>query len=212
MNYVGHALVASKINPTANDFYIYGSMLPDFVGMARTKLNKPIDDTDIARGVALHYATDRIFDQNKHFRRIKSEFFSRHVEFLPRGAARACADPGSEILLDGYVLEIGGAGEMFERVIETVNKSSAWVGRFAVNPQALIELNSKMSDYGAPYVYRLAEFAAVSLQRRLRDRPRLSFSEDLIPRVAEVFEDQQKMIYELAPKMISQTIVGLVTA
>ena len=212
MNYVGHAFVATKTFPGANDFLIYGSMLPDFIGMARTKLNPLIEDSDILAGVNFHYNTDSTFNRNLYFNQIKKEFFARHSEFLPRGAAKACADPGSEILLDGYVVKLEGVAEMYERVMRTVNRSSFWVSQLAINSTSLFELNSKMNEYGAPFIYSDPEFAAASIYRRLIDRRRLRFEENFIPRVAEVFEDQQRAIFELAPKMLSQTIDELSTA
>ena len=209
MNYVAHGAVAKLFNPKVSDEFVYGAMLPDFVGMARTKLIRPVLNSQVESGIKFHYATDYVFDRNDKFRIIKGKFFEIHNRYLPRGAARACADPGSEILLDGFALEIPGADDLFERVMERAVQYSTKLGQLALDQLALDELNQKMAYYGAPFAYRNPEFAAISLCRRLSDRPRLSFDEDKIDKVTETFELQQKVIGKVAASLIRETVSDL---
>ena len=209
MNYVAHGAVAKLVNLGVSDEFVYGSMLPDFAGMARTKLIRPILNQEIENGVKFHYATDYAFDRNDKFRLIKARFFEIHNKYLPRGAARACADPGSEILLDGFALDIPGAADLFDRVMVKAARYSIKTDSLTIDQVALNELNQKMAEYGAPIAYRDVEFAAISLHRRLSDRPRLSFSEDLIDRVAETFELQQKVIGRVAAILFRETVSDL---
>lgn len=209
MNYVAHALVASEIRPDVPEAYIFGSMAPDLVGMAGTKLIRHADHPELADGVELHIATDSVFDRNPLFTAIKSQFRPIHEDYLPRGAARTCADAGTEMLLDGYAVQKAQAAEIYQRAIEAAAKGQFPLGQIAVDQVALTELVEHAASIGVPYFYQDPEVVATRLHRRLRGRERLRFDESLIPRVAETFESQQTAIGNVANHLIEQTIKQL---
>ena len=58
MNFFGHAVVAGWFE--GDPRYVLGSMLPDFASMSGTRLN-PVEQPEVAAGVALHHRTDDAF-------------------------------------------------------------------------------------------------------------------------------------------------------
>lgn len=212
MNYVAHALVANELNPNADEAYIFGAMAPDLVGMAGTKLVRHSDNKDLADGVELHIATDSVFDANPLFTAIKSQFRPIHEEYLSRGAARTCADVGTEMLLDGYVLQKNQAVEVYGRTVEAAAGRAFPLGQVALNQAALIDLVDKSAEIGSPFFYQEPSVVAERLYRRLRARERLCFEEGLIPQVAETFLLQQQAIGRVANGLIEQTVDRLSTA
>jgi 4'-phosphopantetheinyl transferase EntD len=211
MNYVAHALVASEVMPDATEAYVFGAMAPDLVGMAGTKLVRHSEHADLADGVELHIATDSVFDSNPLFTVVKAKFRPIHEEYLPRGAARTCADAGTEMLLDGFVLQKAQAAELYRRTIEAAAGGAFPLGQLAVDQVAFLNLVGHAGKVGVPYFYQDPEVVATRLHRRLLSRERLRFGEALIPRVAETFAAQQADVGRVANHLVEQTISQLAT-
>ncbi|HEY1645768.1 MAG TPA: 4'-phosphopantetheinyl transferase superfamily protein [Candidatus Saccharimonadales bacterium] len=211
MNYVGHALVTTEILPNATDAQIFGSMAPDLVGMAGTKIVRHGEDQGLAEGVELHIATDQVFDRNRQFTELKTTFREFHEQFLPKGAARTCADAGTEMLLDGFVLEKTQAVDAYTRAMNAARNGSIPIGQLSSEPQRFVEFNLRHSKLQIPYFYQDPAVVAERLQHRLaiRNSPRLMFDESLIPEVARLFKVQQEEIGKVANPLIEQTIAGL---
>ena len=100
MNLVGHVAVAVRCAPVASPEYLAGSMLPDLAAMARVHLAQA--GGDLGDGVAVHHAADAAFHSSRWFNDRNQELRDALLDVgVDRGAARACAHAGLEMLLDG---------------------------------------------------------------------------------------------------------------
>lgn len=211
MNYIGHALVASEVMPNVNDTQIFGSMAPDLVGMTGARIVRHVENTDLAEGVEFHIATDQVFDRNSVFTGLKIKFRELHEQFLPKGAARACANVGTEMLLDGFVLQKSQAVDVYSDAMEAARRGLIPVSQVSSDPARFAKFNEGYAKIGVPYSYQDPFWVADRLQRRLsiRNSPRLKFDEAKVPEVAKLFEFQQEEIGKVANLLLEQTIVEL---
>ena len=214
-NIVTHMIISEAVAPQASPDFRLASAMPDFVGMARdfrgsqTTVRELSQNPLLKEGIALHIATDGVFDQLPLSRQLISDARAdMEAMGLPRGAVRVCADVGTEILLDGVMMGIGNN--------PTYNKVSGYIvrGESVLDTIEDIELVSLIRDYFAtnrPNKYRDPEAVASMLQYRLscRKNGKLQFDEDLIPDVAEAFKKQQKRLRRIGQKLIDETIDGL---
>ncbi|HEY1645372.1 MAG TPA: 4'-phosphopantetheinyl transferase superfamily protein, partial [Candidatus Saccharimonadales bacterium] len=154
---------------------------------------------------------DQVFDGNSQFTELKTTFREFHEMFLPRGAARTCADAGTEMLLDGFVLEKAQAVDAYSRAMEAARDGSIPIGQLSSEPQRFVEFNLRHSKFQVPYFYQDPLVVAERLQHRLaiRNSLRLMFDEAQIPEVARLFTVQQEEIGKVANVLIEQTIAGL---
>ncbi len=124
MNFLGHVFVASWRRGTGDDAaaYAFGSMIPDFTGMARARIVEVTHD-ETAEGVALHHETDGVFHSSPVFTALMEET-RRDLESagVRRGTSLAVSHVGAELLLDGWLLgrdrEHGGhVGSLYESAL-----------------------------------------------------------------------------------------------
>jgi hypothetical protein len=98
MNFFSHAAVARSFSEDPE--FVLGAMLPDFVSMLGARLPE-VTHVTLARGVRFHHVTDHVFHDLEVFRMLSRD---AHAELrergLGRGASRAVAHVGIEILLD----------------------------------------------------------------------------------------------------------------
>src|SRR5258708_1440822 len=106
VNFFGHAAVSSWLDD-AGDGVALGSMLPDFAGMIRARLDDPAPPaTELARGVELHHATDAAFHRMPATLALMRELDDRLLGGgCARGPRRAVAHVGVELLLDGVLVD-----------------------------------------------------------------------------------------------------------
>ena len=103
VNFFGHAAVA-RAHEAVPDF-VLGAMLPDFAGMLRLRA-PAVSAAGIARGVALHHATDAAFHTLPAFLTLMAKAQRTLGEAgVRRGPARAVAHVGVELLLDEVLME-----------------------------------------------------------------------------------------------------------
>jgi len=125
MNFFGHAALAAShfadataLTPGCLPKICLGAMLPDFWGMLR--LGRPsLCDSDAARGVWFHHATDKAFHDLPSFLKLTRDahrFLSARA--LPRGPARAVAHIGVEILLDEVIAGDEAARAAYSAALE----------------------------------------------------------------------------------------------
>ncbi len=211
-NIVTHMVIAEQMFPQAGpDFYL-GSTLPDFLGMARdlrgstTSLNQLRENDRLSDGIDFHIATDSVYDQMDESRQlvIRAQKDLGKIG-LSKGALRACADAGTEILLDGVVMESG-------HVPVFINVNSHLIrGASVLDSIDDMELRTLIKEYFEDYrpnKYRDPETVANLLQHRLsmRKSGRLGFDDDKIPAVAEAFAKQQKRLRACAGELIGLTV------
>jgi len=98
---VGHVAVAERRAPGSPPPFLAGAVLPDLAAMARVRLAPAAGDL-LADGIAFHHAADAAFHAsrwfNDHNRALRDTLLRAGVD---RGAARASAHAGLEMLLDG---------------------------------------------------------------------------------------------------------------
>ncbi|HYO96255.1 MAG TPA: hypothetical protein VER33_17170 [Polyangiaceae bacterium] len=119
MNFFGHAAVA-RAYEAAPDF-VLGAMLPDFAGMLRVRA-PGLAGAGIARGVALHHATDAAFHTLPAFLTLMARAQRSLGEAgVRRGPARAVAHVGVELLLDEVLVEEAANRTAFLQALRHAN-------------------------------------------------------------------------------------------
>jgi hypothetical protein len=195
MNFFGHALLAARRSDDPR--FVLGSMLPDLVSMAGTRLSA-VHDAQLAAGVALHHETDARFHAAEPFyelcRWASEELQSAGVH---RATARAVGHVGSELLLDGLLSTDGHARAAYARALEPeVREPLAELLslRGAMQPEELSTLMLRLAQAPLPEGYRDTSFVLERLKRILAPRPRLSFKpSDLEPTAAWLRKAQQTL-------------------
>jgi len=176
VNFVGHVAVARWHG--ADPAFVLGTMLPDFLGMARARV-RTIDDPAVARGVALHHETDDVFHHAPPF----LELCAMAGEALEaagvrRGTARAVAHIGAELFLDGILLE--GDDELRRLYVDglAAGRSDRAGGRIAFRSDEaatrFATLQRRLEGFGVPDGYRDPAFVGDRLVGALASRPRLA--------------------------------------
>jgi hypothetical protein len=204
VNFIGHATVA--LWQRADPDFVLGSMLPDFAGMAGTRLGPPgalpeaAGSTALAAGIALHHRTDDVFHATPVFvgllRDTLDELSARGV---PRGTARAVGHVGVEMLIDG---ELVNAPEVAGAYTRALNEASAPAHVFvdAAGAARWELLRQRLIVYGAPYDYRDPQAVLTRLQLVLRSRPRLAIDDTSLPVIRSALPGlQRKVVASLSP-------------
>lgn len=183
MNFFGHAAVACW--RSSEPGFVLGSMLPDFWGMTRTR---PVElaDGELARGVAFHHETDRVFHDAPTFVELsRGARVALSALGLARGSALAVAHIGVEIVLDGVLAHDQRARHAYVRALESTKLLDEVRWRSAEDAEQVRELVSMLAkrslsaDHGAP------ELVAWRVERALAARPRLALGPGDGQRVTE---------------------------
>jgi hypothetical protein len=175
MNFFGHALIASWWRPSPA--YALGAMLPDFAGMCRGPL-PAVAHPEIAAGIELHHATDRVFHRSPAFRRPVDQL-ARHLVRcgLGRGPAAGAAHVAIELCLDGVLLEEDGAAGGYLAALACARQATVKAALVWTPPenQARWEaLIARLLDHGVPTDYREPDRIAERVARALSGRPLLA--------------------------------------
>jgi len=190
VNFFGHAAVASwhPGTPAA----ALGSMLPDFATMCRSRLGEPADD-GVAAGVALHHATDAAFHGLPPVLSLMRELDDRLERAgCARGPRRAASHIGTELLLDGVLVEdeayrasyLGGIGHDTACVRWRDDDAPP---RFAV-------LVARLRAYGVPEDLRSPHAIAQLLHRMLAHRPLLAPSASDLAAIERTLAEHQPRV------------------
>ncbi|MDQ3035746.1 MAG: hypothetical protein M3Y87_25305, partial [Myxococcota bacterium] len=127
----------------------------------------------------LHHRTDEVFHAAPEFVRLCTKW-SAELEGrgLPWGASRAVAHVGTELLLDGFLLDDVATRAAYLRAIEALTAPIASVirvhGRGASRWPSLVE---RVLAHGAPDFYRDPALVADRLVLILAPRPRLAIDD-----------------------------------
>jgi acyl carrier protein phosphodiesterase len=182
MNFFGHALVAQRHEATRGALraeFALGAMLPDFASMLRVR---PPASTlaEVEAGLRFHHLTDDAFHGCDSF----LEFSGQALVFLSgrglsRGAARAVAHVGVELLLDAaFVSE--HANEAYLRAVnsgltERVASQIHW--QSADSNERFAQLCHTLSRRGPVHSDPSPELIAERLRNILASRPRLALDD-----------------------------------
>lgn len=203
MNFVGHAVVASWVDD--EPAWLLGSMLPDFAGMSRVRLLSPGSENPMAAaGIAHHHRTDAIFHANRHFADIEADGIqSLERRGLPRGPARAIAHVGTELLIDGLLLETEPARDAY---LSGLGVPSAELRlRCREGHEGKIEaLLERLRGHGLPDAYRTPGGVAMRLRQALRRRPRLRWEPSHDDTVAAWLTETRRGLEATMPHLMAE--------
>lgn len=204
MNFFGHAVVAVAHERSAR--FVLGAMLPDFATMLRVRV-PDANDTELAAGVALHHATDDAFHGAHAFHRIAADSFAAlQQNGIDRGAARAIAHIGVEILLDRALAlaDDGTAARAYEAAIadEPGFALAAWAS--ADDADRALALHRALVRHGAAAHRQDDAAIAERLRRILAPRPRLAFPEAQLGIVIAWANATSPAITAIAPALLAE--------
>lgn len=211
MNYVAHCLLAEN----KSSEFRFGSMAPDLVGMARCRLQRIRSHNDrgmlgateleVQKGIDFHIKTDVAFGKQPLFKHLKRMFSSEvAVNYFPADCRLTpmFADIGTELLLDGFVVEKWPDSQaMYNETIASAGRLA--MGIATINPGKFIasvnEHRGTLPNYADP------EVAVDMLAKRVADRPRLCIPEDLMPNVVRAFSDHKENVWQYGESLFLAT-------
>jgi hypothetical protein len=152
-------------------------MLPDFATMIRARPPKT-PHGEMARGVALHHATDAVFHDHAVFRQLCAEALSELSALgLERGPARAVAHVGVEILIDGVLAEDAQATRSYVAALSHAQHLGHLIMWGAPTEHSRFRfLVRALAERGVSAEHRTPDVVALRVQRTLEHRPRLALA------------------------------------
>lgn len=213
MNFFGHLAVATWYS--ADAAHHLGSMLPDLA----TMLGAPAPTAEpgrVADGIALHHRTDAVFHACDHFRDLNSSAFKElEARGLPRGAARAVAHIGTEILLDGVLAEHSTTRDAFHAALEHGASSEDSLGlewRYPPGRGRLAQLCRVIAQRDIQLDSQVPERVAYRLDRILGHRPRLRIPAEQLDLVTAWAKQADLAVREQADGLLTEVARGLGSA
>lgn len=189
MNFFGHAVVARWVDRRAG--HLLGSMLPDFEAMVRVPLIE-VHDSEIQRGVDLHYQTDHAFHGSAAFLALCAHALEELTRAgVRRGTARAVGHIASEMFLDGCLARERDCVDDYLAALDAeVDDCLRWED----DGHAFSKLRGRLMTWGAPYEYVDPPFVLARVKNVLQHRPALAVLEDEAAFVAEFLPSLQRMV------------------
>src|SRR5579871_4985032 len=211
MNYGAHLAVAQEVKPLANEALYFSVMAPDFAKMAGTQLRYDDLRRFRSRGTKLHIATDVAFHSLPLFLELKAEARSELKPFFEHRPADGYAHIGTEILLDGVLFRDIGLSRSFDYVMGWALDHLESLGEMAEDPDRFKAVIVDRAEVGSPPAYQDPEAVAGIVHRRVSNgaHPKLEFSEEHIPHLAQVYKTQQMRLREYAYPLLNATIEAL---
>ncbi|MEC7522104.1 MAG: hypothetical protein VYE22_19620 [Myxococcota bacterium] len=206
MNFFGHAVAALWEHDDPR--WILGAMLPDFASMCGTRFDRA-GDPMVAEGVQHHHEADLVFHGLPTF----LTWCNGGADVLEgrgvgRGAARAVAHVGTELLLDGVLLD--RFPEAREPYLEAVALPTEGLDlRFHGGGEPFERLQARLREHGLPDGYRDPAEVARRLERILSRRPRLAIQPDELPRVTAWLTQTQAELEERTGTLCDELRRGL---
>lgn len=208
MNFYGHAFFAARISPDRR--FALGSMLPDFEGMCGARVVAAEDDA-IARGIALHHATDTVFHGAPEFLELcTAGLDDLTTAGVGRATARACAHVGTELVFDSYLIDTFGEDEVYLDALDGADPRLLGSGlAFADGGARFESLRRRLRDFGVPRAYGDPSFVADRLVNALAARPRLAMRDGDRARVVAWLEGSDRRIRDTAPALAARVASAL---
>ncbi|MEM9191586.1 MAG: hypothetical protein AAGF12_20600 [Myxococcota bacterium] len=196
MNFFGHVVISLESGPAPDDpLFVFGSMLPDFASMTRVRIRPPLAPAAVDAGVRFHHQTDAVFHRAKTFVEAERSAFNELRPKVGRGAALAIAHVGTEMLLDGHLVESAPAVAAYLDALAAAEAQAAF-GLGEAGDSAVGKLVGRLRGYGAPTAYADPDWVAERLFDILRPRRRLAIPPE---RADDVHSWTRKMQRDLAP-------------
>jgi hypothetical protein len=188
---------------------VLGSMLPDFAGMAGTRLLASVQPAESQRlsavreGIALHHRTDEVFHATPIFVSLQQETLDAlAAQGIPRGTARAVAHVGTEMFIDGELVRASEVAEAYTRALKVGDGLSP----LFANPEGAARwelLRQRLIVYGAPYDYGDPESVLRRLSMVLRGRPRLAIEDRALPILRQALPGLQRKVVDQLSALLS---------
>jgi hypothetical protein len=206
MNLLGHHEIARRLNDERDYSYLFSSMAPDFFGMFKVRRSNTAN-TSINAGLALHQATDNVFDELALVKELQASMTASFKEFLPRWTAVQCAGVGKDILFDGihfsHELKILAYG----RTMLFAVRGNAGIADMAEPTQQWMERLRWFEEMGIPR-YDDPFVVADLLQRRLKGT-RSEFDASFIPELGANLAQHQIVVNEIGQVVVESIVERL---
>lgn len=205
MNFIGHATVA--LWDRGEPLFVLGSMLPDFAGMARTRLAPRTEretPSDLLAGIALHHRTDDAFHGAPSFVALVSATVDELTRLgVARGSARAVGHVGVELLLDGELLHDPAVEAAY---IEALRAGVGLEEQFGDAPggSRWELLRQRLLAHGAPHDYRDPESVLARLVLILSRRPRLALDAEAAQIVRATLPGVQRRVTSRSGALLAE--------
>ncbi|MGE0321623.1 MAG: hypothetical protein AB7K71_37760 [Polyangiaceae bacterium] len=210
MNFFGHLAVATWY--AQDPAHHLGAMLPDLATMLGTAAPTAARGS-VAEGIELHHRTDAVFHACEHFRELnRGAFETLERRGVPRGAARAVAHIGTEILLDGVLAEHPGTRNAFQAALSHGATHEGELGLSWRNPPSegrLAQLCKVISERDILKDSQLPERVAYRLDRILGHRPRLRIPSSQLHLIEAWAAEADSEVRERAEGLLTQVARGL---
>ncbi len=204
MNYFGHAAVASWREGKGG--LPLGAMLPDFTTMCSARVTGTSDD-EVAMGIDLHHATDKVFHQAPVVTGLMRELDARLERAgCARGPRRAASHIGTELLLDGVLVEEGMYRDAFVLGLEY---EAPLLWRDPGDEERYLAFITRMRDYGVPHDLKRPEAIATRLARTLAKRPLLAPSPSDMTVIAMALIEHKPRVEVAADSVLRVVRAGL---
>ncbi len=209
MNFVGHAIVAARCDDHPD--VVLGAVAPDLLPRSGARpAHEPTPALEAGR--RLHHRADAVFHHHPVFvaqqRVVLDALTARGV---PRGAARASAHLGIELLLDGALVARGDAAA-FAGVWARLADPDATV-RALVEPATEVAwcgFLTQFTAYVEPHRYADPAYTAARIERILSWRPRLVLPPEHTPHVLDALAAVQPSVEHAAPGIVDDVHAALV--
>ena len=207
MNFFGHAAIVGRAEPGAPGGVVLGAMLPDFATMCRARL-APAEDADLARGVALHHATDAAFHTLPAVLGLMRELDERlALGGCARGPRRAVAHIGVELLLDGVLVDDAAARASYLAGLACDAAGVRW--RDPDGDARFAALIARLRAYGVPADLREPAAIVERLRRILAHRPLLAPSGSDLHAIRDALVAHQPRVEIAADTVLRGTLARL---
>ena len=204
MNVLGHASVALAWGGE-DPAFVLGAVLPDLASMVHVRIDRSLVEGPVGDGMSCHVDADAIFHDHPDFR-AGSAALRRDLAShgLDRGPVRAIGHAGWELLLDGTL--VGSPAE-----------AAYWqaldVGELALNAIAEPDRGRWLGFLSyrrrRPQLrYDDPAWVAERLHDLLARRPRLRFSRDELPAVANVLGAHAGEVAAVGPGVLTAVTDG----
>jgi hypothetical protein len=189
VNFYAHACVA--LWRSADPRFLFGAMVPDLTGMMGLRYATS-SDAALNAGIELHHATDAAFHSAGHFVALCASGVAELTEHgVGRGAARAVAHVGTELLLDGHMSHDRHARSAYENALSFAvahELASTLALSDARDRERLHAGIARLRVAPLPEGYREPAFVLDRLEHILLRRPRLALQPADHPHVARFLE------------------------
>lgn len=210
VNFFGHLAVATWYS--ADPSLHLGAMLPDLATMLGAPAPRAASG-GVADGIELHHRTDAVFHATEHFRALNAGAFTiLEARGLPRGAARAVAHIGTEILLDGVLAEHEDTRRAFGAALDhgaNGERELRLEWRIAPGAGRLSQLCQVIAQRDILQDSQLPDRVAYRLERILGHRPRLRIPPDRLALVEDWAEEAALEVRQRADGLLREVAQGL---